>query len=329
MEDFPDASAYFQRLKSLSDQLKNVEASVDNNRLVLQLVSGLTKLYFGVATLIRQSNPLPQFYQARSMLTLEEAGLAKRAATTSASAMVANSRDADSEGLGNGRGKHKNQKNKGGRGKQNSGGGRGSGSGQSSGGSGSGWARPQGLKHQPGLLGPCPHQAYAASQQSYAPTDIEGALHTMTLQQPDPSWYMDTGATSHMTSTNGNLSSYFNLSNHHNNIVVGSGHTIPIRGCGSTTLPSPNPPLSLSKVLHAPKLIKNLISVRKFITDNCVYVEFVPYGFSVKDYRTEMPIMRCDSQGDLYPLTTTLSSTSPSTFTTLASSIWHDRLGHP
>ncbi|XP_021743878.1 uncharacterized protein LOC110709931 [Chenopodium quinoa] len=26
-------------------------------------------------------------------------------------------------------------------------------------------------------------------------------MHTMSLQQPDPAWYMDTGATSHMTSS--------------------------------------------------------------------------------------------------------------------------------
>ncbi|XP_059306977.1 uncharacterized protein LOC132058517 [Lycium ferocissimum] len=92
MEQFPNVSAYYQHLKSLSDQLKNVGSSVDNNRLVLQLVSGLTEPYNGVATLIRQSDPLPQFYQARSMLVLEEVGLRKTTQNTS-SAMVA--RDSD------------------------------------------------------------------------------------------------------------------------------------------------------------------------------------------------------------------------------------------
>ncbi|XP_057435605.1 uncharacterized protein LOC130728232 [Lotus japonicus] len=77
METFPNVSAYCQRLKTLSDQLRDVGAPVNNHRLVLQLISGLTDAYKGVATLIRQSNPLPTFHQARSMLTLEEAGLAK------------------------------------------------------------------------------------------------------------------------------------------------------------------------------------------------------------------------------------------------------------
>ncbi|GAU10888.1 hypothetical protein TSUD_424610, partial [Trifolium subterraneum] len=87
MEDFPNVSAYCQRLKQLSDQLKNVGAPVSEQRLVLQLVSGLTEPYRGVATLIRQSKPLPLFLEARSMLTLEEFGLAKMHSTSSPTAL--------------------------------------------------------------------------------------------------------------------------------------------------------------------------------------------------------------------------------------------------
>ncbi|XP_055835261.1 uncharacterized protein LOC129903745 [Solanum dulcamara] len=75
----------------MADQLKNVSSPVANDRLVLQLVSGLTEPYQGVATLIRQRDPLPQFYQARSMLTHEEAGRAKKAAQSSSAALVARS----------------------------------------------------------------------------------------------------------------------------------------------------------------------------------------------------------------------------------------------
>lgn len=69
MEDFPTAPAYYQRLEELSDQLKNIGAPVSNNRLVLQLVSGLISSYNSVATLIHQSDPLPPLYQARFTLT--------------------------------------------------------------------------------------------------------------------------------------------------------------------------------------------------------------------------------------------------------------------
>ncbi|XP_050875703.1 uncharacterized protein LOC127079351 [Lathyrus oleraceus] len=87
MEDFPNVSAYCQRLKMLSDQLRNIDSPVNNHCLILQLISGLPEAYRSVATLIRQSNPLPAFYQARVMLTLEEASMAKMANTGSYAAM--------------------------------------------------------------------------------------------------------------------------------------------------------------------------------------------------------------------------------------------------
>ncbi|XP_074318296.1 uncharacterized protein LOC141655096 [Silene latifolia] len=59
MRDFANVSAYCQRLKSLADQLKNVGSPVTINRLVLQLVSGLSTAYQNVGTIIRQKEPLP------------------------------------------------------------------------------------------------------------------------------------------------------------------------------------------------------------------------------------------------------------------------------
>ena len=72
LENFKNISAYCQRLKMLSDQLAGVGSPVSNQRLVLQLVAGLTDAYDNVASLIQQRDPLPPFYTARSMLTLEE-----------------------------------------------------------------------------------------------------------------------------------------------------------------------------------------------------------------------------------------------------------------
>lgn len=162
----------------------------------------------------------------------------------------------------------------------------------------------------------------------YAPTDIDAAMHTSYLHQPDDNWYMDTGATSHMTANPGTLTSYFNLSKN-NGIIVGNGNTIPIRGYGHTFLTPPHPPLHLTNVLHAPKLIKNLVSVRKFTNDNNVSVEFDPCGFSVKDLQTGSRLMRCESTGELYPINAKNRTTSPSTFLVASPNLWHSRLGHP
>ncbi|CAH9130869.1 unnamed protein product [Cuscuta epithymum] len=60
------------------------------------------------------------------------------------------------------------------------------------------WGGPPVPRASAGILGPRPAQAYAAT-----PTDIQAAMHTMSLSPPDDNWYMDTGATSHMTSSSG------------------------------------------------------------------------------------------------------------------------------
>ncbi|XP_060182220.1 uncharacterized protein LOC132611875 [Lycium barbarum] len=110
MEDFPNASAYCQRLKSLADQLKNVGAPVTNSCLVLQLVSGLTEAYKGVETQIRHAKPLPPFTEARSSLVLEERELAAMVSHGSGSVMVAAVDDAKllSENTSSRRGKTQN-----------------------------------------------------------------------------------------------------------------------------------------------------------------------------------------------------------------------------
>jgi hypothetical protein len=142
---------------------------------------------------------------------------------------------------------------------------------------------------------------------------------------------MDSGASTHMTSDQGILPTYFSSSLHNSsNIVVGNGSTLPVLGMGSTYINSPNARFVLSNVLHTPHLIKNLISVRKFTRDNACLVEFDPNGFSVKDLHTKKEIMRSSSGGDLYsfgshkitaPLALTASSSS--------AEMWHRRLGHP
>ncbi|XP_073223430.1 uncharacterized protein [Cicer arietinum] len=338
MEDFPIASAYCQRLKMISDQLKNIGAPVSNQRLVLQLISGLTDAYKGVGTLIRQSNPLPQFYQARSMLTLEEASLIKMAATGAQAAMIAaqpkdlTEASYSTDNRDNKKNSNRNSANKN-RGSYDRNGGRG----HRGGGRGVGqpsqqtntspwssppapwqqypwgwmsppwalppcpypssqWTRPNGPPKQQGLLGPHP-QAYAASTPSLAPTNIEAAMHTMSLNPPDGQWYMDIGATSHMTASQGNLSSYSNMSNSNQHIIVGSGQQIPIRGYGHSTLSTPTKPLKLQNVLHAPQIIKNLIYVRRLTTDNNVSIAFDPFGFSchpaltVTNIKNHIPIV--------------------------------------
>ena len=103
----------------------------------------------------------------------------------------------------------------------------------------------------------------------YVPTDIDHAMNTLCLSTLDEQFYMDTSATSHMTSSQGNLMPYFPLKLQLNNaIVIGNGDMIPVHGHRHLSFPSSQKPLTLKNVIHALKLVKNLIFVRQFTHDN-------------------------------------------------------------
>ncbi|GKD62025.1 ribonuclease H-like domain-containing protein [Tanacetum coccineum] len=60
--------------------------------------------------------------------------------------------------------------------------------------------------------------------------------------------------------------------------------------------------------------------------DNCT-VELDAFGFSVKDFLTRHILLRCDSSGDLYPVTQ--PSLTPHALLYASPTTWHQRLGHP
>ncbi|KAJ9554477.1 hypothetical protein OSB04_018522 [Centaurea solstitialis] len=372
LESFSNISDYSARLKSLSDQLASVGNPISETKMVLQLVSGLTKgEYDAIATFIQQSDPLPSFNKARSQLLLEETRHTKQE-THAQHALVTqridsthtpsdappprstpNNRRGHTRGgrtpnrgtyRGRGRGRSSHQQQHWPSPQQN-------------------WYRPQTWTppscpfptvsqfSQPGLLGPrptyrapsttqqpvhyAPQEAHftadAASTHGYplTPTELTAALHTIHLQPRDISWCMDTGSTSHLTNDPGKLSNFVCLSTPHY-IRVGNGIPIPINGHGNTTTTtSINFPFRLNQVHHVPHIIKYLISVGKFTRDNQVSIEFDPFGFSMKALNTGRIITRCNSSGELYPLTQASHDTSsPIVLHAASPTTWHNRLGH-
>jgi hypothetical protein len=117
-------------------------------------------------------------------------------------------------------------------------------------------------------------------------------------------------------------------STHPTLIVVGNGSTLPVTSVGASVLPGP---FYLNDVLVAPHITHNLLSVRRFTTDNSCSIEFDPTGFSVKDLATRTPLARCDSVGPLYTLRASSTGVSPPPVlvSTATSTTWHRRLGHP
>nr|GEW75095.1 hybrid signal transduction histidine kinase M [Tanacetum cinerariifolium] len=69
-----------------------------------------------------------------------------------------------------------------------------------------------------------------------------------------------------------------------------------------------------------------LMATKTDTKGNNFTIEFDAFGFSVKDFWTRHILLRCDSFGNLYPVTK--SSTIPTALISISSSTWHQRLGH-
>ncbi|GJX17224.1 hypothetical protein Tco_0218056 [Tanacetum coccineum] len=108
-------------------------------------------------------------------------------------------------------------------------------------------------------------------------------------------------------------------------VSVGDGHSIHVTNTGNSILSTSARSLHLNNVLITPHNVKNLIYVRQFVLDNNCTIKFDAFGFSAKDFITRRVLLRCDSTGDIYPVT----SPSPIPHDFLVSQhTWHQRLGH-
>ena len=354
---------YTQKMKATADALRDVGRVITDSELVLNFLRGLNPRFASTADNIADSHPLPDFATTREKLVLKELRLANEgtvaaqtafhAACGTACRTVSSATGGSFTGYGGGSSSGGSSGGKGG------GNGRwkkkGKGGAPKSAASAAPWlcyppwtAAPHQQPWRPpawggsGVLGAPPpaqaHTAFAPAQFSGAtnsslpPHQQQGgwdqagliaALNQMSLQGSSP-WVFDTGATAHMSSSDGILLS--RLPPPPSGITVGDGTTIPITCRGPSRLHSPHSTFHLHDVLVAPALVRNLLSVRQFTRDNACSVEFDSCGFSIKDQQTGRVTLRCNSGGDLYTFPTT-PSTSCSLATT--SSLWHRRLGHP
>ncbi|KAK1696945.1 hypothetical protein QYE76_013642 [Lolium multiflorum] len=167
----------------------------------------------------------------------------------------------------------------------------------------------------------------STSTPSFQQTALINALQDMSMHD---AWVADSRASAHMTGNQGNLL-HTRPVPYHTPVMFGNGDSLPITHIGNSHILSSSRSLPLNDVLVVPNLVKDLLSVRRFTTDNMLAMEFDAYGLSVKDYRTKEVLHRCDSTGDLYPIVSATPSSSPTAFTSTAvpQDTWHGRLGHP
>ena len=342
---------YCQKLKSYSDLLSNLDAPVADRTLVMYMLNGLNDRFDNIINVIKHRDPFPTFDAAQSMLEMEEKRVLKfnkASATHKDNASSSTVLTVADEKLETSRPQQQRQhnynNNRGGRRNENRGRGRNNHQYYTNWPQNQHWQSPYpqwqprnpnwGSYYtpqlsQPQLMRPT-QQANMAMPLLQPTTDFAQAFNTMTLTDPSAGeWYMDSGATSHLAADPGILKSCLNKNISHS-VIVGNGSQIPVLATGNTTLHTSSRPLSLNRILIAPDIVKNLISVRKFTRDNFCSVEFDPYGFSVKDLNSRAVLMRSNSSGELYSLPPSHSKPSPPSQALLSCSpdLWHKRLAH-
>jgi hypothetical protein len=117
----------------------------------------------------------------------------------------------------------------------------------------------------------------------------------------DANWYMDSGATDHMTNDIEHLHVHENYKGNEQIQVAKCTH-IPILHIGESSLSGFSRPLRLSNVLRAPRISKILLSTHKLANDNHCLIEFHHEFFFVKDLTTTATLLKGRTQDGMYPV---------------------------
>lgn len=118
-----------------------------------------------------------------------------------------------------------------------------------------------------------------------------------------PRWYMDSGASAHITSDAQNLPTCTTYKGKEK-VTIGNGTQLSISHVGSALVNSYNSYklLNLNHILHVPAITKNLISISQFTRDNNVLIEFSSNGCLVKDKSTKTLLQEGALKNGLYQL---------------------------
>lgn len=154
----------------------------------------------------------------------------------------------------------------------------------------------------------------------------------------DDNWYLDSGASHHLTQNVANLTNATPYTGA-DKVTIGNGKHLIISNTGFTRLFSNPHSFQLKKVFHVPFISANLISVAKFCSDNNALIEFHSNGFFVKDLHTKRVLAQGKLENGLYKFpvisnkkTAYVGITNDSTFqcSTIGNKreLWHHRLGH-
>ncbi|KAI0495692.1 hypothetical protein KFK09_021995 [Dendrobium nobile] len=304
---------YLTEIKKLVDQIASAGSTIDSEDIILYILNGLTPAYQSFKTYIR-NYPFPiRLENLYAMLISEEIHVNADAARQS-------SETAQQTALYAGRGRGRRTR---GRSTQTP-----SNTNRSS-------------QQQPALTcqiclkkGHTADACWHCMNANYTPSTTGPKQNTALMANPEVSsgdWFLDSGASSHMTNAVDNLSQPTSF-NGSDGIFIGDGRNIPIAHSGTGILPTPNRKLFLSNLLHVPNISHNLLSISNLVKDNKISITFDPSGFVFKDLMTDQQLLQGPCSGGLYRISNATGSkhlpTALQAFKN-SSSTWHDRLGHP
>jgi histone deacetylase 1/2 len=112
-------------------------------------------------------------------------------------------------------------------------------------------------------------------------------------------WYMDSGATDHITSDLEKLSvrDRYHGGDH---VHTANGSGMEISHVGHSVVHSPSHQIHLNNVLHVPATSKNLVSVNILARDKNAFFEFHPDQFFIKEALMKRTLLRGKAEGGLY-----------------------------
>nr|AAV44026.1 hypothetical protein [Oryza sativa Japonica Group] len=283
--DYTEWVAQEQQMHGLADEMTAAGKKLDDEDLVSYILAGLDFDYYPVVSAVAACVEPITISELITQLISFEQRLELRQGMAQANAAM--------RGRGGGGG----QRGRGrGGGNPGGGGGRDAPQGGRGGANNQEWPKCQLC----GKLGHTVIKCYKRFDTSF--TGEEKAANTATTSYGiDTNWYVDTGATDHITGELDKLTVRDKYTGNEQ-VHAANGTGMEISHIDHATVPISSGNLVLKNVLYVPEATKSLVSASRLAFDNDAFVELHPNHFSIKDRDTRRLLHRGRCKGRLYPL---------------------------
>ncbi|PKU70250.1 Retrovirus-related Pol polyprotein from transposon TNT 1-94 [Dendrobium catenatum] len=317
-------SQYLLTIKSKVDAISAAGSALDPEDVILYTLNGLPTTYQAFKTAIRTNLQPITLDDLYTLLCSEEVNLAQEASKSIQQLQLTDNTTALAAARGRGRGRNYYPR-----------GGRQSNRNSPGNSSNNNSSIPERYSNRNIICQICAKQGHSAAKcwyrhdTTHQDSNSRPALFSPTEVSRQNEWFLDSGASTHLTSDASQLSTTEPYRGN-SQVTLGNGHNLSIRNTGTGILPTPSGSLQLNKLHHVPNLSFNLLSVYQLTHDNSCIVSFSSRGYVIQDSTTKRVLLQGPCHNGLYSIST---STSPANLALLSvqtvPDLWHGRLGHP